>query len=197
MDGLGDPALKILVSLAAVTVIACGILVALFMLGAPPSTRELDADLGRVREQVAAAEQERSKYEGGLLVNLIDLRIEALRTNEAFLQMKRDSLLRRIDLKYVVDGTAVTPNPDRIASIERDIASTTEDLEKARQEAAQYTGGMMQTMLIVQAATHEATLAQLNMSLMAERYGFVVKPGQSAADEPIGQTVVTEDGEAL
>ena len=189
--------MKILVSLAALTVIACGVLITLFTLGAPPSTRELDTDLGRVREQVAAAEEERSKYGGGLLVTLIDLRIEALRTNEAFLEMKRDSLLRRIDLKYVVNGTAVAPNPDRIASIERDIADTTAQLEKARQEAAQYTGGMMQTMLIVQTATHEATLAQLNMSLMAERYGFVVKPGQSPSDEPIGQTIVSEDGEAL
>lgn len=199
LGGSSGGVMKLLLTFAAVAVIVCSTLVALVALSAPPNTLDIDADIARVRAQLEAAETEKTTYGTSLIATLIEARIQVLNTNEAFLQMKRNALLRRVDLLYVVNGHQAGRNSERISSLESDIAATMAEVEKSRAEADRYTGGLVQSLALARAATYELTLAQLNLSLMAERHGLLVQSSESGAtkETPVGQTVVNQDGDAL
>ena len=111
---------------------------------------------------------------------------------------KREALLRRVDLQYVVNGVVRSPDPKVIASIEASIADAERARDLSRAEAEQYSGGLVQSLAIVKVATDELTLSQLRLALLSERYGFGVRPADaSAASQPVGQTLVEEDADAL
>jgi hypothetical protein len=85
-----------------------------------PSTQTLDSDLANIRREVIEAQADSAKYSGGLLKSFIDVRVEILRSTEAMLMAKRASLLRRIELVYVVDGKHFLPA--KLSDIEADIS---------------------------------------------------------------------------
>lgn len=192
---------KLLIGMGAIFVVAAGATGLLFALSAPPTTHDLDLDIAQVREQIVTAEVEEKLYSSSLLKTLIIARIDVLRINEAFLKMKRDSLLRRIDLRYTVDGVSFTSSPEHISNLESEIEKMTVKLAESNNEASRYTGGLVQSLVLARAATYDLTLAQLNLSLMAERHGFLVQIPSASEDNPvtapIGQTVVGKDGDAL
>lgn len=182
-----------------VVALVSGAVFALIFYSAPPSTRELDADLAAVDVQISTSIEDSSRYQGGVLKAVIDMRTEVLRTTRAFLDMKRTALLRRVDLDYRIDGSAVLPDPDGDAALDRDIASASGDLAESKAEADRYSGGLVQAMALARVATNELTLAQLNLAKLARRYGFLVqlRPMESAPVVPVGQSTVTNDGDAL
>ncbi|KRA45645.1 hypothetical protein [Devosia sp. Root635] len=182
---------------------ACAIVFAtlffsLSCISSDPSTADLDADLSEVQISIKEAENEAALYSGGAILALIQIRIETLKTTQAMLEQKRNSLLRRINLSYVIEGVAHIPNTEIIAALEEDIAGAQKERDRNMAEAARYSGGLIQTMALMNAATSEVTIGQLRLSLLAEKYGFVF--GGTSAQEPnapVGQVIVTEDSEAL
>ena len=176
-----------------------GAMFGLIFFSAPPSTLEIDADLAAVDAQISTSIKDSSRYQGGVLKSVVDMRTEVLRTTRAFLDMKRTALLRRVNLDYRIDGSAVQPDPDGDAALDRDIASANSDLAASKAEADRYSGGLVQAMALARVATNELTLAQLNLAKLARRYGFLVqlRPMESAPVGPVGQSTVTNDGDAL
>jgi hypothetical protein len=68
------------------------------------STLEIDGDLATVATQIAATDTESQKYSGGLIKTLLDLRLAILRNTSAMLDQKRSSFIRRINLRYTIEG---------------------------------------------------------------------------------------------
>lgn len=183
---------------AACAIVFATLFFSLSYISSDPSTTDIESDLSEVQIRIKEAESEAALYSGGAILALIQIRVETLKITQAMLEQKRSSLLRRIDLNYVVEGVAHTPNVENIAALEQDIADTQQERDKNIAEAALYSGGLLQTMSLMNAATNEVTLGQLRLSLLAEKYGFVF--GRSSAQEPgtpMGQVIVTEDSDAL
>jgi hypothetical protein len=130
-------------------------------------------NLAQVREQIKAANEEDLKYEGGIIKALVSVRREILRTSEAMLAQKRTSFLRRIDLRYIVDGKATAPASDeRLTEIASDIDKANAALSKDLAEAARYSGGVIQAMSLMAVATDHLTVAQLNLAYFGAKYGM-------------------------
>src|SRR5690606_3987815 len=108
----------------------------------------------------------------------------------AMLDQKRSSMLRRIDLAYTVDGVRAAPNSEAVAAIEREIEVASAERDRLQAEAARYSGGLIQTMALVNAATTEVSIAQLNQARLAEQYGFHFRFSVEGAEpqQPIGQS---------
>jgi hypothetical protein len=191
--------LKIVLAIAVSCALAVGALIfSLSYMSQSPSTADLDADIAEVSRQIEEAEGELAAYAGGAIQTLISMRIEVLKTTSAMLEQKRTSLLRRIDLDYTVDGHAHAPSAETIAALESDLADTTREKERFQTEADRYTGGLIQTIALMNVATNEMTISQLKLSLLAERYGFVFSVPQSGQpSEPVGQNIVQDETEAL
>lgn len=192
--------LKLVMSVAiACAIVLVTVFVGLDRLSSDPSTEQLNADLAAIHSEIARAEADRTAYSGGAIENLFTARIEILRTTAAMLDQKRSSMLRRIDLAYTVDGVRAAPNSEAVAAIEREIEVASAERDRLQAEAARYSGGLIQTMALVNAATTEVSIAQLKQARLAEQYGFHFRFSVEGAEpqQPIGQSIVDNDGDAL
>ena len=79
----------------------------LFFAHSEPSSELLDKDLAELHTVIEAADAEAAQYRGGLILAQIQLRKSVLQTTEAMLLQKRKSLLRRINLNYVIEAKEV------------------------------------------------------------------------------------------
>jgi hypothetical protein len=103
---------------------------------------------------------------------------------------------RGIKLRYTVDGASMLAvTPERLAAIQADRERIAADIAKA--EAAGYSGGMLQAMALMAAATHKVTAASLTMQYYAAKYSVPASTGPSGTrgapavtPPPVGQTVV-------
>jgi hypothetical protein len=189
------------IALVALIVFSCGGAVSL-LAHSEPSTEALDSDLADLRAQIKAADEEDSKYQGGLIKALGLIRREILRTSEAMLAQKRASFLRRIDLRYVIGGMATVPVGDeRLREIAGDIDKANAALSKDLAEAARYSGGVIQAMSLMAAATDHLTVAQLSLAYFAAKYGMALPvqaqfgaPGTPAEPAP---GVIVKDKDAF
>jgi hypothetical protein len=192
--------LKLVISVAiSCAIVLVTVFVGLDRLGADPSTDQLNADISAVQTEIARAEVDRAEFSGGAIEALFIARIEILRTTAAMLDQKRFSMLRRIDLAYTIDGMRSAPNPEVVAAISREIEVVSGERDRLRAEAARYSGGLIQTMALVNAATTEVSIAQLNQARLAEQYGFHFRFSAEGAEpqQPMGQSIVDNDGDAL
>lgn len=115
------------------------------------------------------------------------------------LEQKRSSILRRIDLVYLVDGARSEPDSERVSAIRSDLAAANLERDRQQSEANRYSGGLIQTIALMNAATSEITISQLTQVMLAEQYGFNFSFQTSASGpaRPIGQNIVDNDGDAL
>jgi len=167
------------------------------------STTALDADLARVRTQIEAADEENAIYQGGVIKALITLRREILLSTEAMPDQKRRSLVRRIDLEYVIQGKMQSgADAKTLSNIEADLASAQTKLSADEAEAQRYSGGLIKVMSLTTVATDRLTIAQILLALYSQKYGLtapITLNGQANAnksDQPQTGRVVP-DSEAL
>jgi hypothetical protein len=166
-----------------------------------PSTAALDADLAEVQAQLKAVDEEDAKLAGGLIKVMVGLQREVLRTSHAMLMQKRAALIRRIDLRYTVDGSRLAPvSEEKLSEIAVDLEKAESELAKSEEQATRYSGGLMQVMALVTVETNRLSLAQARLACYAAKYGFALPAGQrvvgNAADRGSPGTVV-EDMDAL
>jgi hypothetical protein len=89
------------------------------------------------------------------------------------LEQKKVSLLRRINLDFRINGRELRPAPDdELHSINENIRQAEEKLAQSQKNAAQYTGGLVQTMALMTVETDQLALSQLRLKYYAARYGF-------------------------
>ena len=116
------------------------------------------------------------------------------------LATKRASVLRRVDLNFNVDGRAITKSdPVQISEIEKDLATARANLKAAEENAARYSGGLVQSMALVQVETARVTEAQLVLAYFSAKYGMgfprVNLPGNQPSPKAGQRT--SEDRDAL
>jgi hypothetical protein len=119
------------------------------------------------------------------------------------LDQKRLSWLRGIDMRYVIEGVAPQhPTRESLAEITAEIARSEQEVAAARAKADQYTGGLIQSMALIEEQTHRVTLAITKQRLVMMRLGMAYpQPAGPAAVQrsppkpPLGRS--TDDKGAL
>ena len=156
----------------------------------------VDASLVQVRAQIRDAEGERARYEGGLIVNQILLRLSILHSTEAMLEQKRLSLAHNIPIVWHDDVPACGLLAADQKRINQQADATKADVAAAEHDAALYSGGLIRSMALVRVATAQATLAMLDQQRMLlqsgmplrlppaqqEKSGISIAPGKTASD---------------
>ncbi len=148
----------------------------------------LKAEQQTVAQEISSAEAESRQYSGGLLKGLIDMRLEVLRTNKALL----DQRIHAVEARAPVTQQVISYAPDTalVAELEQAIANANGELDAARADAAQYSGGLVQALKLSAVATQEQTLAMLNQRLLVAQYGLAVPQIAAApASSPATSTV--------
>lgn len=138
-----------------------------------PTQTQLDADITQVDRDIAEASGWRTKFaEGSLLQILADGRLSALQSTRAMLDQKRLSLLRGINIDYVVNGQAWTEaSAEALKGIEAEIA--VEDAKIADADIrASSTGGLLAALGQVNALIEHMNGALLRQRYLAAKYGF-------------------------
>ena len=165
-----------------------------------PSTVTLNEDLRALQIEIKAADEESARYDGGLIKIMIEARKQTLQTNLAMLELKRASFIRRIDLKYEINGTSMPVADDTtLTNIEKDLEKLKAKLHSDEEKADRYSGGLIQSMALMAAATDRTTLSQLCMIYYARKYGLAIPASAGAPREaPRGTNgKVVNDKDAL
>jgi len=152
-----------------------------------PTTSELDSDLVQIRDEIKQASIESDKYAPSAMKTLIEARKQTLLNTEAMLSQKRDSILRRIDLYFMINGTQLDPaSNNELDGIKQEIDKAKSKLTQSVKEANQYTGGLVQSMALMTAATDEVTLSQLQLKFYSAKYGlpFFFPHGDATTTQP-------------
>lgn len=171
--------------------------VAFAVLEADPDTAQLDQDLASIRASIARAEGESDKYEAGVLKSLIEMDREVLFITRDMLEAKKLSVLRRVSLNYTIPAPASTNDTSTMQAIERELSETNDKIVKADSEAARYTGGLVQTMALLTAATERFSYSMLRMKLLTARYSLGLPipniPATKTPASPPGKVVKDKD----
>jgi len=189
---------KLVISVA----LSCAIVLGSFVFGlqyisSDPSTEIIDQDIAAVERQISSVESEQSAYGAGAIQSIFQVRVEILKTTLAMLEQKRVSALRRIDLNYTLEGERHTPDEAVLASLAADKKAAEEERDRFVAEAARYSGGLIQTLAVMKAATSEMAIVQADLAIMSERYGFLIDMSSArGSNEPVTQNIV-QDEEAL
>lgn len=189
---------RIFLLLTSITSAVLAIIVSLLWQEPATSTFEIDRDRAANQAELRSAEEEVSKYSGGLVKTYIDLRIAMLRTTAVMLDQKRSSLIRRISLNYAVDGASFHEASNaELNTIIADIVEADRKIASARQEADRYTGGLIRTMALVRVSTEEANMAQLRMKFYSAKYGLPMLISDQMPEQrsvaPLGKVVKDKD----
>jgi hypothetical protein len=151
----------------------------------------LESELATVRADVEQAEKEDAALKGGLVKALIAARLEILRTNVALIQQRIQTLESGAKMTIVVN--AIKPDQMRAAELLKDIEIQKKKVSDARQEATRYSGGLVQAMSMMTAATAANTLASLEQQYFAAEYGFALPSvGPTAAVQRAKATSTAE-----
>ena len=160
-----------------------GLLAALaFLVGCEPGLTEeelalsdsLRARLTEIEVSAQEAASAAEEYGDGLLGALTRSRYEVALTTALMLEQRINQL--QSGSPVTVATTVTDPDTARFRELEAEIQSQERELAKARQEAAQYQGGLLAALAESKVATHELTLAFLRQASLIAKYGLSV-PG--------------------
>lgn len=92
------------------------------------------------------------------------------------------------------------PSEAKLKEIAADLEKAESDLAKSEEQAARYSGGLVQVMALVTVETNWFSLAQARLAYYAAKYGFALPPGKRVAGNspdhgPPG--TIVEDKDAL
>ena len=131
---------------------------------------QLQGELVQVESEIESAEEDNRTYSGGLIKTLITLRLEILRTNHALIQQRVHALESGAEIDITVIGSE--PDPELAASLLVEIENQRTKIAEAEQEAARYSGGLVQAMALSAVATQRNTLAMLEQKYFSAEYGL-------------------------
>jgi hypothetical protein len=132
----------------------------------------LKRELAQVEGEVSQATAEDAEYSGGLIKALIGVRLQVLRTNQALLQQRIHSIESGAEVTIVLTGTK--PDPERAATLEREIRQQRDKVAEARSYADQYSGGLVKAIAESTVATAKQTLAMLEQQYLVAKYGLAL-----------------------
>jgi hypothetical protein len=184
------------------TIIAVGLAAALVVVLQQPnvSTFEIDQNRAALKTEIRATEIESEQYAGGVIKVLLDLRMSILRNTLAMLDQKRASFIRRIALNYTIEGRQISQASDNdLKDILEELSQAERKVAASRQEAAQYSGGLLQSMALLKAGTEELNVSQLRLKFYSAKYGIPmpVPSSDTKPPEPKPPGRVVKDRDAL
>ncbi|MDC9582997.1 hypothetical protein PSI15_15755, partial [Xenorhabdus sp. PR6a] len=116
-------------------------------------------------------------YSGGLIKSLIGARLEVLETNKALLQQRINAIESGAKIEVIV--SSLKPEPEVVEAIKTEIENLKSDIEVAKNDAAQYSGGLVQAMKLSAVAAQEQTLAMLQQKYLSAKYGLATVKASS------------------
>ena len=144
--------------------------------------KELQTQLTQTETALTEAAATDKQFSGGLIKSLNTAKTEVLETNKALLQQRINAI--ESGAKIEVTVPAVKPNPEAAAALQKEIDNLKSEIEAAKAEAAQYSGGLVLSLKLAGIATQEQTLAMLQMKYLSAKYGLAeVTPIKLAADD--------------
>jgi hypothetical protein len=151
----------------------------------------LKTELDRIRSDIALAQSDDAKYDGGLIKSLIALRLQVLYTNAALVEQRIMSLESGVRARIV--PIATNPDPARASELAREIESTRAKVQEGRREADRYSGGLTQAMAEATVATQRNTLAMLEQQYLFAKFGVAFPSGEVA---PVAGSKASSQGPA-
>ncbi len=133
---------------------------------------ELRSELNAIKKEISEAEAKDASLAGGLVKALVGARIETLKTTEALIQQRIYAL--EAGAKITVETKGTQANPEEAAKLEKEIQTQEAQLRSAQEEAAQYSGGLVQALKLSAIATHEQTLAMLRQRYLIAKFGLAM-----------------------
>jgi hypothetical protein len=171
LTGLGMKTISLSALVGLIVVLLA--LLAWALVDAPPNTRELDADLTQVRNDIKQATADDSKYAAGMIKAMIELRLQILKQTEAMLVQRKASLLRRIAMSYSVDGhESVRASNSDLNEIIADLEQAERKLQQSSANAQRFSGGLAQAMALVTVETDQLSVSQLRLKFYAAKHGL-------------------------
>lgn len=157
----------------------------------------LRAEVVEIDREITEAEAELAGYEGGLIVTIIQARIETLKLTRAILENQAVAAAGGAVTEITLPVAA--PDEARAAEILRDIEAQLAVIEEAEAEAAG-AGGLVGALAVSRVLTEKLTLTSLRAAWMAARYGTIVPVEVAAAPRvaaaPTGaRPAAKEDGQ--
>jgi hypothetical protein len=159
----------------------------------------LSAELADIERQLTEIEAQAARYEGGLILTLLDARREALLLARTLVENRINAEAGAATVEVTVP--AVQPDEARAAQILGEMAAVQQRIEEAEREAASG-GGLIQALALSRAETEKLTLAQLQMGYLQAKYGIafpvmVPQPVTSApAAAPAADAATPPEGAA-
>ena len=160
----------------------------------------LSAELADIERQLTEIEARAARYDGGMILTLIDARREALLLARTLIENRINAEAGSATVQVTIP--AVQPDDARAAQILGEMAAVQQRIEEAEREAATG-GGLIQALALSRAETERLTLAQLQMGYLQAKYGiaFPVIAAQPAASSPAvvpaADTATPPEGAAL
>lgn len=154
----------------------------------------LSTELAEIERQLTEVEAQAARYDGGLIVTLIDARREALLLARTLIENRINAEAGAATIEMTVP--AVEPDEARAAHILGEMASVQQRVEEAEREAATG-GGLIQALALSRAETERLTLAQLQMGYLQAKYGIAFPamiPQPAASAPPTAPAAETETG---
>lgn len=160
------------------TLIACFVST-FFLVGCGPQeltaeqkqqVENLKSELSQTETDIGASKSEDQQYSSGLIKSLIKAKLEVLETNKALLQQRINAIESGAKIETTV--SSIKPDAEVAALLRKDIDNLTAEIDSARKEASQYTGGLVLAMKMAAIATQEQTLAMLQQRYLSAKYGL-------------------------
>lgn len=143
----------------------------------------LSAELADIERQLTEIDARAARYEGGLILTLLEARREALLLARTLVENRINAEAGGATVEVTVP--AIQPDDARSAQILGEMAAVQQRVEEAEREAATG-GGLIQALALSRAETERLTLAQLQMGYLQAKYGiaFPVMVAQPSASAP-------------
>lgn len=152
-------------------------------------TNSLRAEISQIDSDIKAAEAENARLSGGLVKALIAVRLEILNTNKVLLEQRINAIEAGAPITVTVYASEL--NEPEAQSIAKEIADLEVSLKQAREDASQYSGGLVLATKMAAIATQEQTLAVLQQKYLISKYGIAFPPTSSSKTHAADTEVTT------
>lgn len=146
-----------------------------FLAGPPAVPEELVRERSEADKAIAAAEVDLKQQSLPPLAKaLLAARLEIVKTSSALLQQRMAAI--RSWTRQEMTLPVAQSNPERLAAVEREIASTTARLKEQTKENDKWAGGLIKALTETGVATSQMTLAMLETERIKAKYGIAWMP---------------------
>jgi len=162
---------------------------------APTMAQEgsLEVELAEIERQIAEVEQAAERYDGGLIVGLIEARREALLLARTLIENRMNAEAGAATVEVIVP--AIQPDEARAEQILGEMAAAQERIAEAEREVSSG-GGLVQALALSRLETEKLTLAQLQMGYLQARYGIAFPIAQVSPPAPQDAVGAVEETDA-